>query len=256
GVERTPWGTSLAWAPRSAEEESRPESTATTVSPSGTSAASRPAAGAASLAAGAGSMSLVRSKTAPPSTAPTTRRTAQTARTTARRRAASRPVRWSRRPSAMTVLLVENVGGPGARGGPTGGEHAARGRSAVGPRSGLAPPGAERVCGRVGRGRLVPPPPPFTPPWCVPGRADQPPAPGRVGQPQLTASYAASVSNVRPSPDADTCAEPASTEAARVANDWYAETPGSTPVTVFVPNGVVSVMSAGTVSSFVARTAT
>src|SRR5690606_4197863 len=135
GVERTPWGTSLAWAPRSAEEESRPESTATTVSPSGTSAASRPAAGAASLAAGAGSMSLVRSKTAPPSTAPTTRRTAQTARTTARRRAASRPVRWSRRPSAMTVLLVENVGGSVARGAPTRGEHPTRGPSAVGPRS-------------------------------------------------------------------------------------------------------------------------
>ncbi len=67
----------------------------------GASSSRRSAARADALPGGAGSTSEVLSKTAPPSTAPATRRTAQTTRTTPRRRAANRPVRCSRRPSVM-----------------------------------------------------------------------------------------------------------------------------------------------------------
>ncbi|CPU63684.1 Uncharacterised protein [Mycobacteroides abscessus] len=103
--------TSLAWAMRSAEKWSRPDSTATTVSPSGASSSRRSAARADALPGGAGSTSEVLSKTAPPSTAPATRRTAQTTRTTPRRRAANRPVRCRRRPSVMGAPLVGNSSG-------------------------------------------------------------------------------------------------------------------------------------------------
>src|SRR5690606_34434651 len=53
-----------------------------------------------------------------------------------------------------------------------------------------------------------------------------------------------------------TVAEPASTDAARTANDWYAAAPGATPAAVREPYGVSSVTSSATSSALVARTAT
>src|SRR5690606_8101468 len=51
-------------------------------------------------------------------------------------------------------------------------------------------------------------------------------------------------------------AVPASTDPARVANDWYAALPGSTPTTVRSPCGVRSVMSTASSPPLRAVTAT
>ena len=58
------------------------------------------------------------------------------------------------------------------------------------------------------------------------------------------------------SPVAVTEAVPSGTAATRVANDWYAPSPGSTPVTSREPYSVVSTTSTGTSDPLVARTAT
>src|SRR5690606_16210940 len=88
----------------------------------------------------------------------------------------------------------------------------------------------------------------------VRGRPAPAPArgPSAAAQRQLRAANSACTV---PSDDS-TSAVPASTAFARVANDWYAEAPGATPVTVRSPNGVRSVTSTGTVPVFLAVTAT
>src|SRR5690606_16734906 len=79
---------------------------------------------------------------------------------------------------------------------------------------------------------------------------------GPTAQPQATAAYGASSSTTLPPAPTVTTADPAGTDVARTANDWYALASGATAAKTLLPYGVPSVMATGASPSFVARTAT
>src|SRR5690606_26179089 len=94
--------------------------------------------------------------------------------------------------------------------------------------------------------------------WGRVARGSGPRRPGSTpGQEQAAASYAAVTCWGSPSGVVTvTVTSPASTAAARVANDWYAFAPGATSPTSFEPYGVASSIAAACSPVLSARTAT